>query len=211
LVYFGTAFFQRALETDSNEYFLLRAIGITVLISGAALALGVSEAVAAFFVGMAFSSTDYVHELEHTLEPIRDTFAAVFFFWVGLITNPALIATASVLAILAVAVVLSIPSKFVTGFYSGRIYDLSDRQSVRVGCGMVTRGEFSLIIATIALAGGGITLTQATADTINAFAVGYVLVMSIAGSMLMQYSHVFEERIAGEIKEPPDPISDPAD
>lgn len=195
LVYFGTAMFQLALETDSNEYFLLRALGILVLIAGAALAVGVSEAVAAFFVGMAFSATDFVHELETTLEPVRDTFAAIFFFWVGLVTDPALIATVSVVLLLVVGVIFSAPSKFISGFYSGRIYGLSDRQSVRVACGMVTRGEFSLIIATIALGGAGITLTEGTAETINAFAVGYVLVMSIFGSTLMQYSGFFERRV----------------
>lgn len=47
-------------------------------IAAAALSLGVSEAVAAFFVGMAVSGTDHVRELERLLEPLRDTFAAVF-------------------------------------------------------------------------------------------------------------------------------------
>ena len=90
LVYFGTAWFQRLVSVDSNEFTVLRTVGVLVLIAGAALALGVSEAVAAFFVGMAFSATDYVHELEELLEPLRDTFAAVFFFWIGLVTDPLL-------------------------------------------------------------------------------------------------------------------------
>jgi CPA2 family monovalent cation:H+ antiporter-2 len=193
LVYFGTRSLERLLDTASTEYFILRAIGTTVLIAGAALALGVSEAVAAFFVGMAFSSTSFVHELEDTLSPIRDTFAAVFFFWIGLVTDP--FAFLGVLDLIALAVLVTLPAKVVSGFYSGRVYELSPSRSVRVGLAMVTRGEFSLIIAATALAGAGAALSAETAQTIYAFTVGYVLVMSILGTTLMQFSSVFERNV----------------
>jgi len=185
-VRFGTALFERVLETDSREFFVLRAVGVLVVVAGAALAVGVSEAVAAFFIGMAFSSTSHVHELETVLESIRDLFAAVFFFWIGLITDPLVIG--GVVGLLAVAILLTTPTKLLSGYWSGRLYDLNHTRSTRVGTGMVTRGEFSLIIATIAAAGTGPVLTE----TIPAFTVGYVLLMSILGTVLMQYSGVVE-------------------
>jgi CPA2 family monovalent cation:H+ antiporter-2 len=178
------------LQTSSSEFTVLRVIGVTVLIAGAALALGVSEAVAAFFVGMGFSSTDYVHELERLLEPIRDTFAAVFFFWIGLITDPTLFA--GVAGFILIFVVVSTPTKLVSGFLGGRVYGLDARRSTRVAVALTTRGEFSLIIAAIALAGGGVSLAPSLAETIYASTVGYVLVMSILGSLLMQYSEPLE-------------------
>ncbi len=190
LVYYGTAFFQNVLEVRSNEATVLRAVGIVVLVAGAALALGVSEAVAAFFIGMAFSSTDHVHEIEDLLESLRDVFAAVFFFWIGLETDPTLVAP--VAGLLAVAVLVTAPTKFATAFVGARFYDLNDRRSTRVGLGMVTRGEFSLIIAAIAAGAGGAFEVPLITETIPAFAVAYVLVMSILGTMLMQYSGKFE-------------------
>ncbi len=193
LVYFGTTLFQRSLEADSNEFVVLRTVGITVLIAGGALALGVSEAVAAFFVGMAFSSTDHVTELERLLEPVRDTFAAVFFFWIGLVTDPTLFA--GVASLVAIAALVTTPTKLASGYLGGRIYDLDARRSTRVALGMVTRGEFSLIIASIALSGAGEGLPEDVANTIYAFAVGYVLVMSILGTSLMQYSSPIESRV----------------
>ena len=200
LVYLGTAWFQRLLSVDSREFVVLRAVGVTVLIAGAALSLGVSEAVAAFFVGMAFSETDYVHELEQLLEPLRDTFAAVFFFWIGLVTNPRLFA--GVAGLIAVAVALSAPTKLVSGYLGGRVFDLSARRSARVGLGMVTRGEFSLIIAAIAMTGAQAGAFPAElASTINAFAVGYVLFMAILGTTLMQYSRPFEELVVARLGE----------
>ena len=191
LVYFGTAWFQRLVSVDSNEFTVLRTVGVLVLIAGAALALGVSEAVAAFFIGMAFSATDHVHELEELLEPLRDTFAAVFFFWIGLVTDPLLFS--SVVGLIALAVVVTTPTKLVSGFLGGRAFGLDTRRSTRVALGMTTRGEFSLIIATIAISGAEAgTFPTELATTINAFAVGYVLIMAILGTTLMQYSSPFE-------------------
>ncbi|MFB6123387.1 MAG: cation:proton antiporter [Haloferacaceae archaeon] len=196
LAAFGTALFERLLRTSSTEYFVLRAVGVTVLLAGAALAVGVSEAVAAFFVGMAFSSTSVVHDIEAALSPLRDTFAAVFFFWIGLVTDP--LSLVGVVSLLAVAVVVTVPSKLLSGFYGGRVYDLNTRRSLRVGLGMVTRGEFSLIIGSVALAGAGTTLAASTAETIYAFAVGYVLVMSVLGTVLMQSAPYLESLVVRE-------------
>ena len=204
LVTYGTDFFQRFLDADTNEFMVVRALGVTILVAGIALALGVSEAVAAFFVGMAFSGTDHVHDLEQLLEPLRDAFAAIFFVWIGLVTDPGLF-TPSVLGIIGAAVLVTTPTKLVSGYLGGRIYDLDDRRSLRVGLGMATRGEFSLIIASLALTGAGSGIPTETAETIYAVTVGYVLVMSVLGTSLMQYSSRLEpvfvsmlERARGE-------------
>ena len=190
-VHFGTPAFDRLVATDNTEFVALRAIAAVVSVAGAALALGVSEAVAAFFIGMAFSSTDYAHDVETLLEPVRDTFAAVFFFWIGLVTDPALFA--DVAALVALAVVVTTPTKVVTGYLAGRAFDLDVRRSTRVGLGMTTRGEFSLIIATVAVTGAEAgSFDPALAATINAFAVAYVLVMAVLGTTLMGYSAPFE-------------------
>jgi len=204
LVRFGTVFFQRFLEAATKEFVVIRALGVTLLVAGAALGLGVSEAVAAFFVGMAFSSTDHVHDLEQLLEPLRDAFAAVFFFWIGLVTDPGLF-TLPIIGTIVAAVMVTTPTKIVTGFIGGRIYGLDDRRSLRVGFGMATRGEFSLIIASLALSAAGSAIAPATVERIYAVTVGYVLVMSILGTSLMQYSSRIEpltesilERLRGE-------------
>ncbi len=196
LVSAGTAWFGRLLDTTSNEFRILRATGVTVLLAGAALALGVSEAVAAFFVGMAFAGTDHVEDLEGLLEPVRDVFAAVFFFWIGLVTDPALFP--GVAGLVAVAVVVTTPTKFASGFWAGRVYGLSDRRATRVALGMVTRGEFTLIIASVVLAAVAPDAGAIAADTarqLNAFAVGYVLVMSVLGTTLMAHSEGIERRV----------------
>ena len=194
VVSLGSGVFSRLIDTNSHEFVVLRVTGVTVLVAGTALAVGVSEAVAAFFVGMAFSSTGKAALLEDLLEPVRDIFAAVFFFWIGLVTDPMLFA--GVAGLVALAVVVTTPTKLISGFWGGKVYDLSDRRATRVGLGMVTRGEFTLIIASLLIVSEtGSALAPAVAAQLNAFAVGYVLAMSILGTMLMQYSGLFEDRV----------------
>ena len=186
----GRDFLARLLDTRSDELFLLRIVGITVFIAGAALSVGVSEAVAAFFVGAAVSETGHKDRIERVLSPARDLFAAVFFFAIGLGTNPESVFDAGTL--LAAGVGLSILGKAASGFIGGRAYELDARRSTRVALAMVTRGEFSLVVAALAATASG-----RLADVVPAFAVGYVLIMSILGTLLMRFSAPFERRVAG--------------
>ena len=198
-VQFGTPVLERFLAADTNESVVLRTIGLTVAVAGIALSLGVSEAVAAFFVGMGVSSTTHVSHIEELLEPLRDAFAAIFFFWIGLVTDP--VAVAGVAVLIAAAVVVTTPTKLLSGFLGGQAFDLNVRRSTRAALAMTTRGEFSLIIATLAVSGAANgTFPQPVADRISAFAVGYVLVMAVVGTTLMSYSAPFErlaERLVG--------------
>jgi CPA2 family monovalent cation:H+ antiporter-2 len=191
-VQYGTRFFTRALAVDTPEPFVLRTLGVVVPVAGFALAIGVSEAVAAFFVGMGFSTTEHRERIERRLLSIRDVFAAVFFFWIGVNTDPRLVVAAALP--LLIAVLATTPTKIVSGYYGGRVYDLPPRRSLRVGFGMVSRGEFSLVIAALAASGTGRVMTE----VIPAFAVGYVLVMSILGTVLMGESDRLERLLFRE-------------
>lgn len=188
VVYSGSSLFERFLATGSDELFVLRTVAAAVLVAGTALALGASEAVAAFFIGMGFSSTEHIDRIEDLLVPLRDVFAAVFFFWIGLTTDPRLVL--AVAGPLVLVIVLTTPTKLVSGYFGGRLYDLDPRRSVRVACSMVTRGEFSLIIATLAASqGSGPILTE----TLPALAVGYVLIMSVLGTTFMSSADTIED------------------
>jgi len=185
-VQYGTEFFRRVLDVSETEAFVLRTLAVVVPVAGVALALGVSEAVAAFLVGMGFATSGHRERIEQLLAPVRDVFAAVFFFWIGVGTDP--LTVVSVAVPLAAAVLLTTPAKVLSGYLGGRAYGLSERRSLRVGVGLVPRGEFSLVIAALAASGS----TPVLRETIPALAVGYVLVMSALGTVLMQRSDVVE-------------------
>ncbi len=189
VAWYGSGIVERIFSVDSDELFLLRILGVTTLIAGFALSLGLSEAVAAFFVGTAFSETDHLERIEAVVAPARDFFAAVFFFAIGLTTEITLLT--DLVWLLLVAVLVTTVGKLVSGSLSGRIYRLDRLRSMRVGVGLVPRGEFSLVIAALATSVG----TGALGGEIPAFAVGYVLIMSIVGTILIQNA----DRISQEV------------
>ena len=175
----GTGLVVALLDHPTDEVFLLQVLGAVTLVAGAALLAGASEAVAAFFVGAALSGSDLVDRLETLVSPLRDVFAAVFFFAIGLGTDLALVADVAPLLVAAVAVTTL--GKFASGITSGRVYGLSATRSVRTALALVPRGEFSLVVAALAATAGG-----EVAGTVPAFAVGYVLAMTVLGALLLE-------------------------
>ena len=76
------------LNANQPVALLLTLFGAAILVAGFAELFGFSAAVAAFLVGLLF--TDEVAEVaRQRLAPLRDLFAAVFFVFFGLNTNPA--------------------------------------------------------------------------------------------------------------------------
>jgi CPA2 family monovalent cation:H+ antiporter-2 len=167
----------------STELFILGTVGVAALVAGLGLAGGTSEAVAAFLAGTAFQKAGLIERVERFVAPLRDLAAALFFFLVGVVTDPRLLATTA--GLVAVAGVVTVGGQLVSGYYAGRAFGLDGRQSVRVGTALSPRGEFSLVIAAFLATAGTTPTLQAT---IPAFTVGYVLVTSIAGTVLMRHA-----------------------
>jgi CPA2 family monovalent cation:H+ antiporter-2 len=187
LAYYGGRWLDRAFDIRSNELFLLGVLGVTTLVAGAGLASGVSDAIVAFLVGAAFGQTSHVGRIETLIAPSRDLFAAVFFFVIGLQTDPRLVV--SVAGFVIVAVVVTVAGQVVSGYFAGRSYGLSITQASRMGGALAPRGEFSLVIAAFLVTAG---TTEVLRETIPAFTVGYVLLTSVMGTILMRHAGVIE-------------------
>lgn len=185
--YYGGEWLDRTFDIRSGELFLLGVLGVTALVAGLGFAAGVSDAIVAFLVGLAFGQTSHVKRIETKLAPSRDFFAAVFFFVIGLQTDPRLVL--SVAEFVLVAVVVTVLGQITSGFFAGRSFGLSVEQASKMASALVPRGEFSLVIAAFLVTAG---TTDALRETIPAFTVGYVLLTSILGTVLMRNAHLVE-------------------
>jgi CPA2 family monovalent cation:H+ antiporter-2 len=181
LAYYGAGALERLFDARSSELFFLGVLGAGALVAGAGLAVGVSEAVAAFVVGTAFGRTRHAARIERLVAPSRDFFAAVFFVLVGLGTDPSLLFATAGFVVVAAAV--TTVGQVASGYLAGRAYGLTAQRAVRVGCALSPRGEFSLVVAAFLTTAG---TTPALRETIPAFTVGYVLVTSVLGTVLMR-------------------------
>ena len=77
----------RFVFSENREVLLLIVFGLALLVAGIAQSLQVSEAVGAFLVGIALSGR-VAESARSVLSPLRDLFAAVFFVFFGLRTDP---------------------------------------------------------------------------------------------------------------------------
>jgi K+:H+ antiporter subunit KhtU len=162
------------VDSPDPEVFLLRVLGAALLVAGAAAQLQVSAAVGAFLLGIAISGST-AENATRMLEPLRDLFAAMFFVVFGLNTDPTTIPPV-LLAALGLAVVTT-ATKVITGWWAASRQGIGRLGRARAGAALVARGEFSIVIAGLAVTAGAVD------GQLAALATAYVLIMAIVGPM----------------------------
>jgi CPA2 family monovalent cation:H+ antiporter-2 len=166
------------VDSPDREVFLLKVLGAALLVAGLASALQVSAAVGAFLLGIAISGST-AHNATRLLEPLRDLFAAVFFVVFGLNTDPRAIPP-----VLGWAVVLAVATsltKIATGWWAARRQGIGKLGRARAGAALIARGEFSIVIAGLAVS------YAAVPEQLAALATAYVLIMAILGPIAAKF------------------------
>jgi CPA2 family monovalent cation:H+ antiporter-2 len=162
------------ISVKDPEALLLSVLGLTLFVAGVAAELKVSAAVGAFLVGIALSGP-VAHHATQILSPLRDLFAAVFFVFFGLSTDPATMPPV-LLPALGLAV-LTMLTKVVTGYVAARRGGIALPGRLRAGLALMPRGEFSIVIAGLAVASG-------VEPELAPLATAYVLITVVSGPML---------------------------
>jgi CPA2 family monovalent cation:H+ antiporter-2 len=176
------------VDSPDREVFLLKVLGLALLVAGFAQAMQVSAAVGAFLLGIAISGST-AENATKLLEPLRDLFAAVFFVVFGLNTDPATIP-----AMLGWAVVLAVSTtvtKLATGWWAARQVGIGPLGRARAGAALVARGEFSIVIA-------GLAVGYAAVDgRLAALATTYVLLMAVIGPVAARVVEPVARKLRG--------------
>jgi CPA2 family monovalent cation:H+ antiporter-2 len=157
---------------ESDEIILLTTFGAVLLVGGLAQRLQISAAIGAFLVGIALSGP-LAHRSQQLVAPLRDLFAAVFFFFFGLQIDPHALVPVLPLA-LALGVITAL-TKIATGYWAARRSRLDRRISLGAGLQLIARGEFSIVIAGLG------TQLEPRLGTLSA---AYVLVLALAAPVL---------------------------
>lgn len=169
----------RVLRISSGEVFVLVVFAALFLLAGLGETIHVAEAIGALLLGLIFAETEHVQRIEHLVIPFRDFFGALFFFGFGLSIDPFALGGAVWLAL--GAVLLTLIGNVLAGILAGRSVGLSTGASLNIGLTIVSRGEFSIILANLAKAGGLLPILQP-------FAALYVLILAIVGPLLTKGS-----------------------
>ena len=124
--------------------------------SGIAAIVGLSPIVGAFAVGMAVASTKIIGRVEEYVEKLEIIFAPLFFAIIGAQVNLTGV-NLYVLFLTSIVVAVAISTKLVGCGLPAMIF-LKDRsKAMKVGIGMISRGEVGLIVAGIGVTSGALS------------------------------------------------------
>ncbi|HEX8774546.1 MAG TPA: cation:proton antiporter [Pyrinomonadaceae bacterium] len=175
----ATPLLNRLLRISSNEVFIVVVFACLFLLAGLGETIHVAESIGALLLGLILGETEHSERMERLVVPFRDFFGAIFFFSFGLSIDPFTLGGAVWLAV--GAALLSLVGVIIAGLIVGRRAKLSTVGSLNTGFTLLARGEFSIIIVNLALAGGLTAVLQP-------FAALYVLILASASPLLAKES-----------------------
>ena len=191
-----TPLLNRLLRISSNEVFVIVVFAALFVFAGLGETIHVAEAIGALLLGLILGETEHSSRLEKLVVPFRDFFGAIFFFGFGLTVDPFSLGGAVALSI--GAALLSLVGVIIAGQLAGRVAGHPAATSFNVGLTLLGRGEFSIIVARLAEAGGLMPLIQP-------FAALYVLILATFAPLLAKESeriYTFVERVLNRFRRP---------
>jgi CPA2 family monovalent cation:H+ antiporter-2 len=175
----ATPLLNRTLRISSNEVFLLVLFAGLFVLAGLGETIHVAEAIGALLLGLVLAETEHSERIEHLIVPFRDFFGALFFFGFGLTIDP--FALGGAIGPVIGAVLVTLVGNIAAGLLAGKTARLGPGPSLNVGLTIVSRGEFSIIMANLARSGGLLPVLQP-------FAALYVLILAMLGPLLTKES-----------------------
>jgi Kef-type K+ transport system membrane component KefB len=124
--------------------------------SAIAAIVGLSPIVGAFAVGMAVASTKIIGRVEEYVEKLEIIFAPLFFAIIGAQVNLTGV-NLYVLFLAAIVVIVAISTKLIGCGLPSILFLKSKSRAMKVGIGMISRGEVGLIVAGIGVTSGALT------------------------------------------------------
>ncbi len=153
LLYFGTRFTKRHGDLMDklriSEAPLVIAIASTLGLAALAGYIGMAAIVGAFLAGVIFAEVNEVYGLSEQIVPIYEVFVPFFFVIIGSKVQISQFADINIVMLTLAVTVIAIITKIVGGGLA--TLNLGRKISLRVGIGMIPRGEVGIIVALLGL------------------------------------------------------------
>jgi CPA2 family monovalent cation:H+ antiporter-2 len=175
----GSVRWHRLLSPRDPVGLLLIVFGSAIAAAGLAGLVDFSPAVAAFLVGLLLTG-EVAEVARRRLDPLRDVLAAVFFAYFGLVVDPGDLP--GVLLPAALLAIVTIATKFLTGWIAAKSVQSTVIGSLRAGALLSARGEFSVVIA------GIVAVSLVLPPAFQAYVAAYVLITASAGPLLARFA-----------------------
>ena len=133
------------------------AFGLSLVIAGLFEALGLTLIIGAYVMGLALSRTDLKHMIEENLQSVYTFLVPVFFCVMGMMVDVGALCSKPVLVFGGIYTALAVVAKIAGCAIPSFVCGFNVKGALRVGAGMIPRGEVALIIAGIGLSNGYLT------------------------------------------------------
>jgi Kef-type K+ transport system membrane component KefB len=124
--------------------------------AGVAAFLGLSPIVGAFAVGMAVASTRIINQVHEYVDKLQIIFAPLFFAIIGAQVDLRGV-NIDVLFLAGIIIAIAVGTKLIGCALPSLLFLKDKARSMRVGIGMVSRGEVGLIVAGVGVSSGALT------------------------------------------------------
>ena len=133
------------------------AFGLSLVIAGLFEALGLTLIIGAYVMGLALSRTDLKHMIEENLQSVYTFLVPIFFCVMGMMVDMGALCSKPVLVFGGIYTALAVVAKIAGCAIPSFLCGFNVKGALRVGAGMIPRGEVALIIAGIGLSNGYLT------------------------------------------------------
>jgi len=190
------ALLEPRLSVKSAESFVVIVFTLLLLTAVLVETIHIEEAIGALLLGLVMAETIHSKRVIQLITPMRDLFGAVFFFAFGLEIDYRIFGTA--VGITLVAVLMTVVGNIINGLLASWLAGYSSKRGFNVAFMIIARGEFAVIVASLAVSAGVNKL-------LPAFAALYVLILAFISPVLAKNARFFHQhytRLAGQVIKP---------
>jgi Kef-type K+ transport system membrane component KefB len=156
---FGWRYFDRLLErlarVPASQALLAGTVALALFYAFLAEYVGqVAAITGSYLAGVLVTRTRFKEKLDEGIHPLTySVFVPIFFISIGLEADGrALLGDSSKLLLMSAILTVAILTKVIGSGVGARLSGFNNQESLRVGVGMVSRGEVGLIVAGVGLA-----------------------------------------------------------
>lgn len=144
--------FRIVAATRAPEVFVAGAILVVVGTAYATERFGLSASLGAFLAGVMLAGTEYRHQVEADLQPVRGLLLGLFFVTVGMLVNPKDVVDNWHEVLLGLLMLLSVKALLI--FMLARAFGFPVASAVHLGLLLAQGGEFAFVVLSRAASGG---------------------------------------------------------
>ena len=141
----------------SHQAIATLAFGLAMILAGFFECMGLAMIIGAYVMGLALSRTDLKHMIQETLSPVYTFLVPIFFCVMGMMVDCTALMSKPVLYFGAIYTALAVFAKIAGCAFPALCCGFNVLGSLRIGAGMIPRGEVALIIAGLGLSNGYLT------------------------------------------------------